>query len=74
MSVMSFTKRKIPLLSFQCRWNRKSVSIGKDVLRVAVKPNLGEAVMVMTEEIVGEIMLILVGLRVSGEAGKQRWL
>ena len=55
---------------------RDAVANGKDVLRVegGGEVNFGAAAAVLTEEMIGEIMLILVGLRVNGEDEKEGWL
>lgn len=55
---------------------RDAVANGKDVLRVdgGGEVNFGEPAAVLTEEMVGEVMLILIGLRVNGEDEKEGWL
>jgi hypothetical protein len=55
---------------------RDAVSNGKDVLRAESggEVKFGEAAAVLTEEMVGEIMLILVSVRVNGEDERTWWL
>lgn len=55
---------------------RDAVSNGRDVLRVdsGGEVKFEDAAAALTEEMVGEIMLILVSLRVNSEDEKQSWL
>lgn len=55
---------------------RDAVSNGRDVLRVdgGGEVKFGDAAAALTEEMVGEIMLILVSVRFNSEDEKQSWL
>ena len=55
---------------------RDAVSHGKDILRVDSDGEIrfGDAAATLTEDMVGEIILIMVSVRVNSEDDKQSWL
>ena len=55
---------------------RDAVANGKDILRVesGCEVKFGDAAAVLTDDMIGEILLILVNLRVNSEDEKQGWL
>lgn len=55
---------------------RDAISNGTEMLRVETggEVKFGDAAVVLTEDMVGEIMLILVNLRLNNDDEKQSWL